>query len=277
MLTPPEQSTTPLMKAVANKGVVEKLARFGYLAHGAIYIIIGGLAAQFALMGDGTLTDPPGALVMIRRQPLGKQAVLSTAIGLAAYAIWRLIQAAADPDDQGTSPKGLAVRIGRLVSAVGYAALTILALKLFIGRADGGTNGLNRIAQVLTEPIGAVLGTLTGLIVFGVAFDDIRKACTARFGERMKASDMGMAQRMWSQGVGRWGFAARATVLCFGGAFLLRASWYRHPGEVKGFAGILASILGLPYGNWALGLVGLGIAAYGCFMVIVGYYRRHPC
>ena len=69
MLTPPEQSTTPLMKAVANKGVVEKLARFGYLAHGAIYIIIGGLAAQFALMGEwntdgspwGAGYDPPSA------------------------------------------------------------------------------------------------------------------------------------------------------------------------------------------------------------------------
>jgi hypothetical protein len=93
----------------------------------------------------------------------------------------------------------------------------------------------------------------------------------------MKASDMTMAQRIWSRCAGRWGFAARATVLCFGGAFLLRASWYANPGEVKGFSGVLASILGLPYGNWVLGGVGLGLAAYGCFMIMAGRYRHHPC
>jgi hypothetical protein len=256
---------------------MEKLARFGYVVHGLIYIVIGGLAAQFALGEGGALTDPPGALKTIRHQPLGKQAILVTAIGLGAYALWRMVQAAADPDRQGTSAKGLAVRVGRVVSAVGYAALAIFALKLFSGRADENGNGLNRLAQVLNEPIGAVFGTLIAFIVFGVAFDDVRKACTARFGERMKASNMTMVERIWSRGAGRWGFAARATILCFGGAFLLRASWYGNPNEVKGFAGILLSILALPYGHWALGLVGLGLAAYGCFMIMAGRYRQHPC
>ena len=275
--TPRERSTTPVMKAVVNKGVVEKLTRFGYVAHGLIYIIIGGLAAQFAIGEGGTLTDPPGALKTIRHQPLGKQAVLFTAIGLAAYALWRLIQAAADPDGQGTSAKGLAVRVGRVISAIGYAALAILAVRLFTGSADSNDSGLNSAAQVLTEPVGAMLGTTIALIIFGVAFEDVRKACTARFGERMKASEMTMMERIWSRTTGRWGFAARASVLCFGGTFLLRASWYGNPGEVKGFSGILASILKLPYGNWALGCVGLGLAAYGCFMIMAGCYRQHPC
>ena len=190
--TPRERSTTPVMKAVVNKGVVEKLTRFGYVAHGLIYIIIGGLAAQFAIGEGGTLTDPPGALKTIRHQPLGKQAVLFTAIGLAAYALWRLIQAAADPDGQGTSAKGLAVRVGRVISAIGYAALAILAVRLFTGSADSNDSGPNSAAQVLTEPVGAMLGTMIALIIFGVAFEDVRKACTARFGERMKASEMTM-------------------------------------------------------------------------------------
>jgi hypothetical protein len=266
-----------MKKAVANKGFVEKLARFGYLAHGLIYIMIGGLAAQFAIGAGGTLTDPPGALEMIRDLPLGKQAVLLTAIGLAAYALWRLIQAATDPDRQGTGPKGLAVRVGRGISAVGYAVLAILALKLFAGTADGRNIGLKQAAQVLTEPVGSVLGTLTAVIVFGVALEDLRKACTARFGERMKSSNMTMLERRWSRSAGRCGFAARAIVLSFAGAFLLRASWYGNPGEVKGFAGVLASILALPYGNWVLGGVGLGLAAYGCFMIMAGRYRHHPC
>jgi len=274
-LTPSEKSAKPILIALAKKSVVEKVARFGYIAHGLIYVIIGGLATEYAIGAGGTLTDPPGALETIRNQPLGKEAVLVTAIGLASYAVWRLIQAAADPDRQGTRPKGLAVRVGRVVSGVGYAALAIVALRLFAGRY-ANKNGLNWAARLLTEPIGAALGTVFALVVFGVAFEDVRKACTAQFGERMKASDMTTMQRSWSRSAGRWGFAARATVLCFGGAFLLRASWYGNPAEVKGFQGVLASILRLPYGNWALVCVGLGLAAYGCFMIMAGRYRHHP-
>jgi hypothetical protein len=40
---------------------------------------------------------------------------------------------------------------------------------------------------------------------------------------------------------------------------------------------VLASIIALPYGNWVLGGVGLGLAAYGCFMIMAGRYRHHPC
>lgn len=81
------------MKAVADKDVVEKLARFGYLAYGLIYIIIMRRTRSTVRHRRGRDTD--GSRLkhsLIRHQPLGKQAVLFTAIGLAAYALWSLIQ-----------------------------------------------------------------------------------------------------------------------------------------------------------------------------------------
>jgi hypothetical protein len=261
---------------VAENSVLEKLARLGYVVHGLLYLLIGGLAAGIAAGVGGALTDPTGAIEVIGKQPFGKVAVLLTAIGLAAYALWRLIQAVTDPDKQGRSMKGIVVRIGRIVSSAGYAALSLFAAKLAAGTAGNDETNMNWAARLMMEPLGPTAATAISLIVLGVAIEDIRKACTARFGERLKTSDMTVAQRVCSRCAGVWGFAARAVVLCFAGAFLLRAAWHVNPGEVKGLAGVLASLSAMPNGNWILGGVGLGLAAYGLFMILAGRYRRRP-
>jgi hypothetical protein len=261
---------------VAENSAVEKLARLGYVVHGLFYLIIGGLAALLAAGLGGALTDPTGAIEVIGKQPFGKLAVLTIAIGLAAYALWRLVQAVTDPDKQGRSLKGIAVRIGRVVSGAGYAALALFAAKLSAGTAGEDETNMNWAARFLMEPLGPMAATAISLIVLGVAIEDIRKASTARFGERLKATDMTIVQRVCSRCAVVWGFAARAVVLCFAGAFLLPAAWHVDPGEVKGLAGVLASISTMPNGNWILGGVGLGLAAYGLFMILAGRYRRHP-
>ena len=56
----------------------------------------------------------------------------------------------------------------------------------------------------------------------------------------------------------------------------MRAVFTSNPYRVRGFEGILASLFGLPYGEWLLLFIGLGLGAYGLFMVQAGLYRRHP-
>jgi hypothetical protein len=119
-------------------------------------------------------------------------------------------------------------------------------------------------------------GGLVALILLIVASDDVRKACTANFGERLKHKQMGAHVSIASRCAGRWGFAARAVILVLGGAYLLRAVLTAEPYRARGFEGILASLLALPYGDWVLGFVALGLAAYGVFMVQAGLFRKHP-
>jgi hypothetical protein len=87
---------------------------------------------------------------------------------------------------------------------------------------------------------------------------------------------MGLLGSLAGRCAGRWGFAARAVILVFGGAYLLRAVMSADPSRARGFEGILASLLALPYGHWILLFVALGLAGYGVFMVQAGVYRRHP-
>jgi hypothetical protein len=270
-----EQPQT-IPEVVAHSSSVEVMSRVGYVVHGFVYILIGVLAARLAWGARGELADPPSAIGVVSRLPAGDLLVSIMAVGLAAYALWRFIQAIADPDGQDKTVKGLIVRTGRVISGVGYSALALFAARLAAGAAQPGETETNWAVRILTEPIGAFLGGIIALILLGVATDDVRKACTANFGERLKDRKMGLLGSLAGRCAGRWGFAARAVILIFGGAYLLRAVMSADPNRARGFEGILASLLALPYGHWILLFVALGLAGYGLFMVQAGIYRRHP-
>src|SRR4051812_28453894 len=59
-------------KQTVNTPLVEGLARAGYVARGAIYALIGLLAAQVAFSNGGEITNQTGAIQMLGAQPFGK-------------------------------------------------------------------------------------------------------------------------------------------------------------------------------------------------------------
>ena len=261
---------------IAASGTMELLSRVGYVVHGVIYFIIGALAAKLAWGLRGHLADPPSAIELVEKLPAGDFLVSVIAAGLAAYALWRFVQALADPDRQGRSVKGIVVRIGRVVSGIGYSALALFAGRLAAGDIQSSGGQPSWAYRLLTEPVGAVAGGLLALILLGVATDDARKACTTNFGERLKHHEMNVLLTIATRCAGSWGFAARALMLVFGGVYLMRAVFEAEPHQAKGFEGILAALLRLPHGDWVLLSVGLGLGAYGLFMIQTGIYRHHP-
>src|SRR5687767_10654861 len=105
---------------VARSRTIETISRVGYIVHGFVYMVIGALAFKVAWGMRGQLADPPSAMELIRNQPMGDVIVTFIGCGLAAYALWRFVQAISDPDCQGKTAKGLFVRTGRLISGFGY-------------------------------------------------------------------------------------------------------------------------------------------------------------
>jgi len=103
--------------------VLEPLARLGYASKAAIYAIVGVLAILTALRRGGQVTDTSGALLVVLMQPFGRMLLLVLAVGLGGYAVWRLADAALDPDCHGTGPAGLVGRVGNAVRGVIYGAL----------------------------------------------------------------------------------------------------------------------------------------------------------
>ena len=116
---------------VARSPQFEWLARAGLVARGVIYAIIGVLAIKLALGDGGKTTNQQGALETIAKQPFGKALLILMAVGLAGYAIWRLVRAAIGHGPEASDDAK--ERVAGLASGIAYALLCVTAVSILIG------------------------------------------------------------------------------------------------------------------------------------------------
>jgi hypothetical protein len=254
---------------------MERLARLGYATEGAMYTLIGLLAARVAFGSGEHATGQRGALEIIAGSPLGSVLVGLIALGFLGYALWRSVQAIADPDGEGTDLKALAKRVGYGVSALVYAALAFSAAGLILGSASqGGGTPDDWTALLLSWPLGRVFVTCVGIAAIGLGLRELYQAYKAQFLKYLKLNQMGEKVRKWTERWGRLGTAARGLVFGVVGTFLIRAALEHDPQEARGLGGALKTLARQPLGPWLLGAVAIGLIAYGLFMLSVARYRR---
>ncbi len=255
---------------------IERLARFGYAAKGVVYATVGLLAAQAAFGAGGQTTDTKGALSAIVTQPFGKFLLTLVAIGLIGYVVWRFVQAVKDPERKGNNAKGLAQRVGYAANGLIYASLALTAIGIVIGSGSGGNNNSTQdwTAKLLSQPFGQWLVGIVGAFVIGLGFYQFLKAYQAKFRKEMDLSQLSDTHKKWVVGIGRFGLAARGIVFSVIGFFLIQAARQYDPSEVRGLGEALQVLAQQPYGAWILGIVAIGLIAYGMFMIIQGRYRR---
>jgi len=254
---------------------VERLARFGYAAKGVVYIVVGALATLAAL-GEGETTGTHGAMRSIARQPFGRVMLGIVAFGLIAYVIWRWVQAITDADDKGTDAKGIALRLGYTGSGLIYAGLAYSAGRILFGAEEDGKPSAAEswTASVMEFPYGNWLVILAGLSVMGYGLYQCYKGYAAKFRKRLKLGEMSERGIRWAMRSGRFGFIARGVVFLIVGGVLIQAALHYDSTEAKGLDGVLQLLIRQSYGKWLLGLVALGLVAYGLYMLIEARYRR---
>ncbi len=260
---------------------MEKLARLGYATKGIVYGIIGILAVMAAFTAGGQTTGTQGALGFIASQPFGQFLLVITAIGLIAYALWRLIEAIQDPEHKGSDSKAIAQRVGYAISGLLYGALAVQAILIVVGKmsqsqaSSGGNNSkADWTAWVMQQPFGRWIIGLIGAIIVGVGFYRIYKAYKVKFRRKLNLAELDPEQTTWAVRISRIGIAARGVVFILIGFFLLQASAQYDPNEVKGLDGILGTLAAQPYGKFLLGLIAIGLVAYAIYMLIQSRYRR---
>ena len=191
---------------------MERLARLGYATEGAVYSLIGLLAAGAAFGTGGRATGQHGALEVVAGSPFGGILLGLISIGFLGYALWRGVQAIADPDREGTDVRALGKRVGYGASAVIYAGLAFSAVGLVFGSAsEGGGTPDDWTALLLSWPLGQILVVSVGIAVIGVGLRELYQAYRARFLEYLKLDEMGGRVRKWTERWGRLGIAARGS------------------------------------------------------------------
>lgn len=252
---------------IGGKKSFEKLAKMGYGARGVIYVVIGGLAVMAAFSGSGKTTDSKGAITTILHQPLGHTMLTILVIGLAGYVLWRFVQAVKDPDNHGTSAKGLAIRGGLLVSSITHAALAVWTVKLMLGEPQSSSGG----GSWLSSSPGLIVLAVAGVAVIGAGIAHIIKGWTARFERYMTIP---RDKRSWAKPLCQFGLIARGVVWCMVGYFFIRSAIKTRSGDVEGVADALNALAGSTYGTWLLGIVAAGLMAFGVYSILEAMYRR---
>jgi hypothetical protein len=249
-------------------------ARLGYAAKGIVYVTLGLVALQ-AAMGSGQTQDQRGALRTLAEQPAGKLLLGIVAVGLLAYAVWRVIGAVADSEGKGNEPKGLAARGGQAFRGVLYSGLGIEAWRLLRGTAGSasGNRTAHWTARAMELPAGRALVVAVGLGVIGYGLYQLWRAWKADVRKHLDLSEVSPETQEWIVRLGRLGYAARGVVFTIIGSFLVRAAMAYDPGQASGLGGALESLQGGTWGPWLLGVVALGLVAYGLFQIVQARYR----
>ena len=273
-----KQDATQQSNKAVHRPWYAAVARTGYAAKGVVYLIIGLLALEAAVHAGGTTTDQRGALLTLYAQPFGKFLLIIVTLGLLAYAATSFVNAVLDPERQGHDAKNTLKRVGYAIVGASYLGLAISALQfvLFahsIGKSSN-TSTQDWTARLLQAPFGVFLVTLLGIIVAIVAVALGYEGVSGHFKRHFEVQKMAPTTQKALTILGYAGMLSQAVVFLIVAIFLEIAAWRHSPGQAKGLGGALSALAQQPFGPWLLGLVALGLIAYGAYSVFEARYRR---
>jgi Mn2+/Fe2+ NRAMP family transporter len=126
----------------------------------------------------------------------------------------------------------------------------------------------------MAQPFGPWLVGIVGMIIIAVGGYQAYRASSAKFRETLKLGEMSQSEETWATRAGRIGFAARAVVYAIIGGFLVQAALHADPNQAGGLSKALQTLANQTYGPWVLGIVAVGLIAYGIFSVVEARYRQ---
>ncbi|QNM83837.1 DUF1206 domain-containing protein [Sphingomonas sabuli] len=244
---------------IAHESSFIQLCRVGFLGRGILYLLIGLL-----VLGTGRTEDLTGALEYIG-EGWGRFLLMGITVGLAAYGLWRLADAAFGiehpiKDNKNYRKRAIAAGIGTIYILMAYKAVRIL-----LTERGGEDQTQQNAGTVLDLPGGNIVlaAIAIGLAIGGAS--QLNKAMKCSFLQNLDGRATGDAVK-W---LGRIGYAARGTIMILVGVLIGRAAIESQSSEAGGMEQALDMLSGP-----VLYAVAAGLMLFGLFSVIEGLFRR---
>jgi hypothetical protein len=268
-----EHLAKPRTAARSGRGWYEALARVGLVAKGVSYGLVGVLAIGVAAGVGGKATSRDGALKQLAGSGFGSVVLVLLAAGLAAYALWRFVQAYATRDND--ERKAWAKRAAYAGRGLIYVGLAFSALKILAGAGSSQSQtgkAHKTTAVVLSWPGGTWIVGIAGAAIIGAGLWNAYRGVTRKFEDKW-THGMSATAKTWAGRAGVAGHVARAIVFTLIGAFAIKAAADYNPQDAVGLDGALQKLAHQSYGAYLLGLTAAGLVAYAIYCFADARYR----
>lgn len=229
---------------------LKSLTLVGATARGFVYLVVGGMAFRALGYSAWETRGFPGAFQTITEAPLGRLLCAGVGLGLAAFAVARVLEAVLILRVRAAEA-WLGESLG-LLRVLIDGAIAAFALRVaFYPSTDRSSSSAEWATQVLAHPLGKwVLGLIGAGLVAGGLFQ-LRKAFRRR------------ELPIWAFCLAFYGRATYALLLTLFGAFAIGAAVFRSPGEVRSLSGALGFLQNRVSGSLLLVLLGAGMVVHG--------------
>lgn len=261
------------VRQASDSSAMSGLARFGLAVRGFIYLLIGWLALQIAFGHRGQEANQRGALATVAQHSYGEALLWVLGFGFAAYALWRLSEAAFGTAAEGrrTGP-----RVQSLVRGVVYAGFAVSTFAFIAGTSKQTQNQqqVSTTARLMRHGYGrwavGVAGVIVVLVGLGMVVEGVRK----KFEKQLRMNELRGATRTVVISLAVIGTTARGVVFGVAGALVVTAAVRFQPSKSTGLDGALRTLAHHAYGPWLLGALALGLIAFGLYGLASARYAK---
>ena len=244
---------------------LDRAVRFGLVAYGVVYLLVGWVAAQLALGQGNGRPSTQGALANLAKEPLGHVLIWAVALGLFLLVLWRLVEAVAGHRDKDGGDR-MRARLVSLGKGVIYGVIGVNAVKIALGgNASSSRSSKTLTARVLDLPAGQWIVGAVGLAILGYGARLVWRGWTDGFLEGLdgegRSGEAGAAYT-W---LGRIGYVAKGIAFGIVGVLFGYAAIHHDPHKAGGLDQALRDLLHQPFGPVLLLVIALGIGCFGLF------------
>lgn len=253
-------------------GWVRQVARVGLVTYGVVYLVMAWLSGQIAFGGGGGEASSTGALQQIAQQSFGSVLLWFIVVGLAAMCLWQLSAAAygeswLSDDDRR---KEQAKHVGRAIiyAYLSYAAFKVVSGSGGAGGSGGGSQEESLTATLLGAPAGRLLVAAVGVAIIVAGVIEARRGLDEGFTDKLTHTTSVIVR------LGKAGYLAKGATLGVVGILFGLAALRGNAEQAGGMDQALSTLRDQPFGQVALVLIALGLAAYGLFCFAWARYPR---
>jgi hypothetical protein len=255
-----------------------RFVRLGYLIRGILYVSVGIIALEFVSGLRNTILSTSGVISIMYESFAGNYLIFIIIAGLGGYALWGLLRAFADYIVPYSEHINILNRIGYLLSAGSYIALTVATIKLslHIQNQVSPTEANQFIVMLVSYPYGNILLLGFGILIMLGGIIQIVKSIRADDPGDFLSEDL---HRLYSTPFmifAKIGTFVRGCMFVLIGYFVTLAGIHTDPTQIKGVADIMRSLSAIHGGVFWVSAIGIGFIFFGIYSALLSIWVDLP-